>query len=174
MSIPLTYSVENTDNKKVIKIVAPSDFSFNCYQHFRDAYKNEQNTGTKFVIDFINTTLLSVSALAMILLLKDHVDLLKGELILVNPKNKQPLDLLKISKFDHLFNSSLDENSHKNQIRTMPQHGKYSISTNNQLLTVKAYNDWNIETVISCFKKFKVKVKKLMNESWSCLVDLSQ
>jgi len=174
MSIALTYSVENTDNIKIIKIVAPIDFSFNCYQHFRDVYKDEQNTGTKFVIDFINTTLLSVSALAMILLLKDHVDLLKGELILVNPKNKQPLDLLNISKFDHLFNASLDENSHKNHIRTMPQHGKYSISTNNQLLTVKAYDDWNIETVISCFDAFRDQVKTLKHESWSCLVDLSQ
>jgi len=173
MSIALTYSVENTDNIKIIKIVAPIDFSFIWYQKFRDVYKNETNIGTKFIIDLVNTTLLSVSALGMILLLKGHLDLLKGELTLVNPK-KQPLDLLNISKFDHLFNSSLDENTHKNHIRTMTQHGKYSISTNNQLLTVKAYDDWNIETVISCFEVFRDQAKTLKHESWSCLVDLSE
>jgi len=174
MSIPLRHSVENTDNKKVIKIVAPSDFSFNYYQHFRNIYKDEQNIGTKFVIDFINTTLLSVSALAMILLLKDHVNSIKGELILVNLKNKQPLELLKISSFNRRFNILHDEKTLKDLKNTMPLHGKYSISVNEQVLTVKAYDDWNIETVIACFEAFRDQAKKLMHESWSCLVDLSQ
>lgn len=173
MSIPLTYTVENTDNIKVIRIVAPIDFSFNWYQKFRDVYKNETNIGTKYIIDLVNTTLLSVSALAMILLLKDHIDSLKGELTLVNPK-KQPLELLNISKFDRIFNTLLDESPHNNHIRAMPQHGKYSISINNQLLTIKAYDEWNIETVISCFDAFRDNAKKLLNESWSCLVDLSE
>jgi len=174
MSISLTYIIENTDNIKVISIVAPVDFSFIWYQKFRNVYENENNIGTKFIIDFVNTTFLSVSALGMILLLKDHLDLIEGELTLVNPNNKQPFDLLNISNFDRIFNISLDESLRKNQTKTMPLHGKYSISINNQVLTVKAYDEWNIETVISSCEAFRVEAKKLMHKSWSCLVDLSE
>ena len=174
MSISLTYIVENTDNIKVIRIVAPVNFSFIWHQKFRNVYENENDFGTKFIIDFVNTTSLSASALGMILLLKDHLDMIKGDLTLVNLKNKQPLDLLNISNFNRIFNISLDESFHKNHIKTMPLHGKYSISINNQVLTMKAYDEWNIETVISCCEAFRVEAKKLMPKSWSCLVDLSE
>ncbi len=174
MSISLKYIVENTANIKVIRIVAPVDFSLIWYKKFKDVYINENNIGTKFIIDFVNTTFLSISALGMILLLKDHLDLIQGKLTLVNPKNKQPFDLLNISNFDRVFNISLDESFHKNHTKTMPLHGKYSISINNQVLTIKAYDEWNIETVISCCEAFRVEAKKLMHKSWSCLVDLSE
>ncbi len=137
-------------------------------------YSVENTIGTKFIIDFVNTNFLSVSALGMLLLLKDHLDLIEGELTLVNPKNKQPLDLLNISNFDRIFNLSFDEMLQKNHKKNMVQHGKYSISINNQVLTMKAYDSWNIETVISCCKAFRVEAKKLMFKSWSCLVDLSE
>lgn len=50
----------------------------------------------------------------------------------------------------------------------------YTISSDNQILTMKAYDEWNIETVISCCNTFKEEAEKLMHSSWSCLVDLSE
>jgi len=100
MSISLIKIIENMDKTKVIKILAPVDFSFIWYIKFRDAYIDEVTSGTKFIIDFVNTTTLSISALGMILLLKDHTDLIKGELILINPNFKQPFNLLTISNFN--------------------------------------------------------------------------
>lgn len=56
----------------------------------------------------------------------------------------------------------------------MQTHGSYTISSDNQILTMKAYDEWNIETVISCCNIFKEEAKKLMHSSWSCIVDLSE
>jgi len=60
-----------------------------------------------------------------------------------------------------------------NKRKTLPKHGSYSIAIDNQVLTVKAYDAWNMETVVSYFKKFKVQAEKLKHENWSCIVDLS-
>ncbi len=59
-------------------------------------------------------------------------------------------------------------------IKTMPKHGSYVISSTKQLLTIKAYNDWNIETVISYCQSFKKEAMKIKNQPWSCLIDLSE
>ncbi len=174
MSISLSKIVENTGNIKSIRVIAPVDFSIIWYQKFIDVYKNENNIGTKFIIDLVNTTFLSTSALRMILLLKDHVDFIEGELTFVNPNNEQPFELLQTSTFDLIFDISFDEGCYRNYKETMPLHGSYSISSNNQILTVKAYDEWNTETVTSCCEAFKAEAKKLMHENWSCLVDLSE
>lgn len=59
-------------------------------------------------------------------------------------------------------------------IKKMPKHGSYSITTHKQILTMKAYDEWNIETVISCCRSFKIKANKLKHKNWACLVDLSE
>ena len=58
-------------------------------------------------------------------------------------------------------------------IKTFSKHGSYSITLHNQVLTVKAYDAWNIETVISYFIEFKVQAEKLKHKSWSCIIDLT-
>ncbi|ALO35295.1 hypothetical protein CMT41_11610 [Colwellia sp. MT41] len=57
--------------------------------------------------------------------------------------------------------------------KTLSQHGSYSITIHNQVLTVKAYDAWNIETAISCLKEFKVQAEKLKHKSWSSIIDLT-
>jgi len=109
MSILLTKNVENMGKKKIIRIIAPVDFSFIWHIKFRETYQNESSSGIKFIIDLVNTTTLSISALGMILLLKDHTDLIKGELTLINPNFKQPFNLLKIANFDMKLRIVFDE-----------------------------------------------------------------
>jgi hypothetical protein len=58
--------------------------------------------------------------------------------------------------------------------KTMPNHGSYVINTKNQLLTIEAYNDWNMETVVSYCQSFKKEAMKIKSQHWSSLVDLSE
>lgn len=105
-----------------MRIHAPEDFSLLWYRKFREVYKIEKNFGTTFIIDFINTAYLSTSALGMILLLKDHVGLIEGQVNLVNPTFKQPYDLLKTTGFDRMFNITFEEHVSKNKTKTMLYH----------------------------------------------------
>jgi hypothetical protein len=73
-----------------------------------------------------------------------------------------------------MLNITFEEHAYTNKTKVMQKHGSYSISSNNQILTIKAYDDWNVETVISFCKTFKEEAKKLMHSSWSCIVDLSE
>jgi len=176
MRIALSYTVLNLNNDKVVRIMAPNDFTFIWYRKFRELYKSELSIGVKFIIDFTNTTLLSASSLRMMLLLKDQVGLIDGELTVVNLNFKQPIDLMSLYNFNHYFDITFDEaidiNQHK--INEMKNHGSYSITAEDQIVTIKAYDDWNIETVISCCNTFKEEAKKLIHSSWSCIVDLSE
>ncbi len=70
------------------------------------------------------------------------------------------------------FQNSIETNS--NIFKTMPNHGSYVINTIDQLLTIKAYNDWNMETVFSYCQSFKKEAMKIKSQHWSCLVDLSE
>ncbi len=176
MYISLKHTVLNIDNFKVVRIMAPADFTFIWYRKFRDLYKNELSIGSKFIIDFTNTTLLSASSLKMILLLKDQVNLIGGEVTLVNLNSKQPIDLLSLYNFNHYFDITFDEgiDVKQNEINAMNNHGSYSITTDSQIATIKAYDAWNIETVLSFCEAYKAEVKNIIHRSWSCIVDLSE
>lgn len=168
MSTSIIHFIDFIDNTKVVTIIAPVDFSAIWYQKFSHIYINEKVIGSRFIIDFMNTKSFSHSALGMLLLLKDHLNLIEGELTLKNVRFQEPLGLLPTS------NSSIPRGgAHRNHIGTLKQHGSYEISSNNQVLTMKAYNEWNIETTLSCCKAFKAEVHKISHKGWSCLVDLS-
>jgi hypothetical protein len=55
----------------------------------------------------------------------------------------------------------------------MGEHGHYILSSENQILTLKASGAWNIETVKSCCEAFKDAVEQLKEQSWSCLFELT-
>ncbi|WP_286262647.1 hypothetical protein [Thalassotalea atypica] len=55
----------------------------------------------------------------------------------------------------------------------MDEHGGYSLSSENQVVTLRATGAWNIETVNSCCKAFKATVEQIKNQSWSCIIELS-
>ncbi len=68
------------------------------------------------------------------------------------------------------------QNSLKNDVtivKSMPKHGSYVVSSTKQLLTIKAYNDWNMETVFSYCQSFKEQASTLTHDNWSSLIDLS-
>lgn len=174
MSISITHYSEYIDNQKVIRVIAPTDFSFIWYRKFRKLYKHEDKCGTQFIIDFINTQYLSTSALGMLFLLKDHLELIEGKLTFVNVRSKQPLLMFETTSNENLPCAINDEGFYKEHTSDMKKHGSYIINSQNQILIMKAYNSWNLETTISCCENFKVEANKIKHKEWSCLVDLSE
>ena len=91
----------NTDDGFVC-IAISERFDFSLHQHFRQAYEGSKAQGTKFRIDLSQTTYMDSSALGMILLLKDHVENIKGEVVISRP-NDSVKKILEIAQFNRLL-----------------------------------------------------------------------
>lgn len=56
----------------------------------------------------------------------------------------------------------------------MEKHGSYELKVNNNIVTLKAYDAWNYETITAWGKDFKNIVMHMNNKPWACLVDLTE
>lgn len=91
-----------SDDNKCLTIAIDERFDFSVHQHFRNAYADCTQNGTQFILDLAKTSYMDSSALGMILLLKDHVEKLSGELKIVNP-NDSVNKILEIAQFHRLM-----------------------------------------------------------------------
>lgn len=91
----------STENKKLI-ISIDERFDFSSHQEFRDAYNNETTRGLTYILDLSKTEYMDSSALGMILLLKDHVQLHSGNLIISRPSDTVR-KILEIAQFQRLM-----------------------------------------------------------------------
>ncbi len=91
-----------SDDKKCVTISIEERFDFSVHQHFRDAYADCNQNGMQFILDLARTSYMDSSALGMILLLKDHVGKLSGELKIINP-NEAVNKILEIAQFHRLM-----------------------------------------------------------------------
>jgi anti-anti-sigma factor len=77
-------------------------FDFSLHQHFRDAYGQNTQKDVTYILDLSKTEYMDSSALGMILLLKDHVQLNSGQLIISKP-NDTVKKILEIAQFHRLM-----------------------------------------------------------------------
>jgi anti-anti-sigma factor len=89
------------DGKQFV-ISVDERFDFSLHQQFRDAYNNLTTHELTYVVDLSQTEYMDSSALGMILLLKDHVQLYAGQLIISKPSDTVR-KILEIAQFQRLM-----------------------------------------------------------------------
>jgi anti-anti-sigma factor len=89
-----------SEDSKSVSIAIEGRFDFSLHQKFREAYSNDNISGTKFCLELSKTTYMDSSALGMILLLKDHAEKLSGEILVKSPSEsvKKILEIAQIHK----------------------------------------------------------------------------
>ncbi|MFT5755589.1 MAG: anti-anti-sigma factor [Alteromonadaceae bacterium] len=96
----MTVKKRVSEDLKSVSISIEGRFDFSLHKQFRDAYSSDNTNGTRFNLDLSKATYMDSSALGMILLLKDHVEKLKGEVVVSNPSEsvKKILEIAQIHK----------------------------------------------------------------------------
>jgi len=95
------YSEMSEDNKELI-ISIDDRFDFSLHQQFREAYADNTEQNLTYVLDLSKTEYMDSSALGMILLLKDHVQLYASTLVISKP-NDTVQKILEIAQFHRLM-----------------------------------------------------------------------
>ncbi len=96
----MTVTVQQLNDKNTVQIAISQQFDYSLHQKFRDAYRNQQRSGTTFRINLSRATYMDSSALGMILLLKEHADKLTGSVVIEQP-NDAVRKILAIANFNH-------------------------------------------------------------------------
>jgi len=95
------HSKVSSDGKQFI-IAIDDRFDFSLHQQFRDAYSQNTTPDMTYVLELSKTEYMDSSALGMILLLKDHVQLHAGQLVISKP-NETVNKILEIAQFHRLM-----------------------------------------------------------------------
>ena len=98
----MTLKKYTSEDGKQVSITIEERFDFSVHQNFRDAYADNLQPNTEFVLDLSKTSYMDSSALGMILLLKDHVEKNTGTLKITNP-NESVYKILEIAQFHRLM-----------------------------------------------------------------------
>ena len=98
----MTIQSKNSSDGKQIIISIENRFDFSLHQQFRDAYCQNSTPDITYILDLSKTEYMDSSALGMILLLKDHVQLHAGQLIISKP-NDTVNKILEIAQFHRLM-----------------------------------------------------------------------
>jgi len=97
----MSVNVESTAGGDVtIKITDKFDFSL--HRIFRDAYKDCKSSGATFSVDLSGAEYMDSSALGMLLLLREHAELLGGDVVITRP-SESVKKVLTVANFDRLF-----------------------------------------------------------------------
>lgn len=98
----MTVSSKFSADAKQFVIAIDQRFDFSLHQQFREAYKSVTNQGLKYILDLSQAEYMDSSALGMILLLKDHVQLYSGSLTISKP-SETVKKILEIAQFQRLM-----------------------------------------------------------------------
>jgi len=93
-------SLHSVSNQLVISI--DERFDFSLHQQFRDCYSQVHQKGLEYILDLSKTKYMDSSALGMILLLKDHVEMYASTLTIQNP-SETVSKILEIAQFHRLM-----------------------------------------------------------------------
>jgi anti-anti-sigma factor len=93
---------EMSEDGKQLTIAIDERFDFSLHQQFRETYNAIETENITYVLDLSKTDYMDSSALGMILLLKDHVQLYAGTLIISQP-NETVQKILEIAQFHRLM-----------------------------------------------------------------------
>ena len=93
------------DDKKLYTIKVIGMFNFASHKEFRAAYENVPEGATTFCVDMAQTAQMDSSALGMLLLFRNSLDMGKcTSNIVLNNANESVLRTLTISNFEQMFN----------------------------------------------------------------------
>lgn len=98
----MTIQSNVSSDGKCLTISIEGKFDFSLHQIFRAAYCQYTTPNMSYVLDLSKTEYMDSSALGMILLLKDHVQLYSGKLIISKP-NDTVNKILEIAQFHRLM-----------------------------------------------------------------------
>lgn len=98
--MPVSCNISKDNNQVIISVNERFDFSL--HQHFRDAYSQCVDQDLNYILDLSQTDYMDSSALGMILLLKDHVDLHASKLVISRP-SETVNKILEIAQFHRLM-----------------------------------------------------------------------
>ena len=96
----LSCHISKESKKTVISVAGRFDFSL--HQQFRDAYSQCTGQNFDYVLDLSRTEYMDSSALGMILLLKDHVEIHSSKLVISKPSDTVN-KILEIAQFHRLM-----------------------------------------------------------------------
>lgn len=99
----MTIEVSTNNEAATIKVIGRFDFS--SQRNFRNAYQNQDQAVTEFIVDLSETEYIDSSALGMLLLLKEHVESKSSHCKLFQPA-PEIRKILAMSNFDQLFTIS--------------------------------------------------------------------
>lgn len=102
MAVRTSFSKEN----KQIIIMVEDRFDFSLHQQFRDSYSQCEDKDLNYILDLSRTNYMDSSALGMILLLKDYVEMHTGKLVISKP-NETVNKILEIAQFHRLMTINL-------------------------------------------------------------------
>jgi len=98
MSVSCNVSQED----KQVVISVSERFDFSLHQQFRDAYSQCVDQNLNYILDLSDTDYMDSSALGMILLLKDHIELHTSKLVIRKPSDTVN-KILEIAQFHRLM-----------------------------------------------------------------------
>ncbi|MCF6298692.1 MAG: STAS domain-containing protein [Thiomicrorhabdus sp.] len=99
----MTIEVSTNNEVATIKIIGRFDFS--SQREFRDAYQNQQQHISEYIVDLSQTEYIDSSALGMLLILKEYVESKNGQSKIFQPAPAIK-KILSISNLDQLFTIS--------------------------------------------------------------------
>ncbi|MGL1956362.1 MAG: STAS domain-containing protein [Colwellia sp.] len=98
----MTVTTHISDDGKQVVISVQQRFDFSLHQQFRDVYNKNNSKNINYILDLSKTEYMDSSALGMILLLKDHVDMHASQLIIRDP-SETVNKILEIAQFHRLM-----------------------------------------------------------------------
>ncbi len=98
----MTLQVQENTEKNSINIAIEERFDFSLHKEFKEAYTHCTKQGLNISLDLSKTSYMDSSALGMILLLKDHIEALSGQLTIFKPSDAV-YKVLEIAQFHRLM-----------------------------------------------------------------------
>lgn len=93
-------------NGRVITLSIEGRFDFSVHQSFREAYCNNTQRNRQYCLNLSETSYIDSSGLGMILLLKNHTEKTKSEIVIKNP-SESVHKILDIAQFHRLMKIEL-------------------------------------------------------------------
>ena len=98
----MSVSCNISHESKQVVISVKERFDFSLHQQFRDTYSKCIDPNFNYILDLSHTDYMDSSALGMILLLKDHVELHASKLVISKPSDTVN-KILEIAQFHRLI-----------------------------------------------------------------------
>jgi len=102
----VTVSSNFSKESKQLLICVEDRFDFSLHKTFRDSYTQIEAKDINYILDLSDTQYMDSSALGMILLLKEYVDMHAGKLVIRKP-NDTVNKILEIAQFHRLMTIEL-------------------------------------------------------------------